>query len=831
MTQQPDKWGVHETPTHLQTSDTSFYGLSIAQMAVALVSAAAAYVIYRQPMLAEIHMFIRIGALAALWLVVVSLSVFKIGGRPIPTLAMDLFAYALAPKLYVGPPRELATPPPPDDAATAPRQRAGMTTYRFIRRKANRARRTNMRARYRLVRRKTNRARHHINMTSRCRLIRRKVNRARRAILSQDRQAVVVGLFASSVALGLATTGCSSPVTAQSPPPALPTPYIGSDFHESERHLLKHLFLSHIEASRSDGVSFHLIPVTDLDALQPMMIVDRGQIYAGEEQLIDKGNRRVQSASGLTAGTPYTIDRINFGNFPLGGGKPERVSFHWRQGAANDGRSKRGNLSIYADRLPNPILPPELKPGLIEAQNKEGRLFSEEDDQDRFHDKIVCQTVVPDRIEYSSSAVVAHLSITCANQASNISPPVPLQALLEDFEIVRGDRVRTYDIAAPVEVGRVWAVATISNEVNSARNENKYYLSSLPVSPRQLTVSIPVEDHTKVQEINMKIDFTYVVDFPNHPIETLTRRAARAEERITDCACGLEILTVEGKDKPRAVPTQTTTTVHIPERYHAVAGSVSIPSATFTQTFEAETIYVRVDSPMVLPPVYPTPTPTRPPISAAANDMLNTQNRLDRGLPLGNPTSTPTPTITPTPTRTPTATPTWTPTPTLTPVSVPVLPTVTPIPTSTPTPTPSPTPTATPTPAPYSAACRARTISVSASYTSGDWTSSDCLTLITPEHSYVDFYAFSVGSNQTITIDLVSNSADTYLYLLDGNDTSAKTPRDASDDRKPDDGNHPFEVELRRWIESVAGWNIHRSRPTRIQPHKTGSYRIRVRGP
>ena len=871
MTQrQPDTgqrdWRVHETPTHLQTSDTSFYGLSISQMAVALASAAAAYIIYRQPILAEIHMLVRIGALAALWLVVVAASVIKIGGRSIPALATDLIAYVLAPKRYLGPPSDLAAPPLPLPPDAAPLERAlgrlrVAGRVRLLRMKLRRSRRRRKASSMSKASQVTTTSRppgsavayltdifRRLRIAKRVKLFIMKARRARRRrqASTADRITIASCLLVSAVTLSLATVGCARPVTAQSPPTTptnipIPTPYIGTDFGESSGHLKKHLFLTGIEVGRQEWVSFHLLPTTDLDALQPMMIVRTDQIYAGEEPLKRTGNAPVETATGLTTGTPHTISNVKFSSDI--GGSLERVAFHWREGPADDGRSRRGATSIYAERLPTPLLPPELEPSLIEPQSNDGRLFSDDDyDVDYYHDRIICRQVTTDRMEYTASAIVAHLSITCEDQAANLSSVIEHRAIINDFEVVRGDRVTTYDVVTPASVTRVWAVATIRNEANASRPENTYYLHSVPISPRHsLTMSIPVEDHTQLQAINMWIDFTYEVSFPNSSVERLTRQPPKTETQITDCSCDLEILTVEGKDKPRAVPTRTTRTVHTPERYVANIETGSIPTTTFTQRFEAPrntrvpghsqvAIAVRVDSPKVLPPVYPTPAPTSRAISPRGNDILTLQNRLDRGLPIANPTPTVTPTITPTPTVTPTATPTWTPTPTLTPVPVPTLPTVTPVPTLTPTVTPSPTMTPTPTPRPYRLACRARTIAISASYTSGVWSANDCLTLVTPRGSYVDFYSFTVGANETITIDLESNSADAYMYLIAGTDTSSTSPIAISDDRRPDDGT------THSRLSYVAGTNplpagTYTIAVTRIQPHRAGSYSIRVAGP
>lgn len=209
--------------------------------------------------------------------------------------------------------------------------------------------------------------------------------------------------------------------------------------------------------------------------------------------------------------------------------------------------------------------------------------------------------------------------------------------------------------------------------------------------------------------------------------------------------------------------------------------------------------------------------------------MLNQQNRLDRGLPIANPTPTGTPTITPTPTLTPTPTSTWTPTPTLTPVPVPVLPSVTPAPTLTPTPTPSPTPTPTPSPLPYRLACPAQPIAFSDTFTTGLWTSSDCKTRITPTGAYVDYYSFTVGSNQTITIDLESDHADAYIYLIDGTDTSSTSPRATSDDRDSPPGTTHARLRFPYLVTPLPEGD-YTVAATRIQPHRTGGYRIRVAG-
>lgn len=47
----------------------------------------------------------------------------------------------------------------------------------------------------------------------------------------------------------------------------------------------------------------------------------------------------------------------------------------------------------------------------------------------------------------------------------------------------------------------------------------------------------------------------------------------------------------------------------------------------------------------------------------------------------------------------------------------------------------------------------------------GDLTTSDCR--FPDDGTLVDYYEFSIGSTRTVTIDMVSDDLDSYLYLLD----------------------------------------------------------------
>ena len=970
-------WGVHETPTHLEAQDTSFYGLSLQQMAVGLISAGGAYMIYRQPFLADIPMLVRIGVLAVLWLLIMAGTVIKIGGRSLPSMLIDMAMYMISPKSYSGPAAEIAVgvdnsvsesedeevetsgggllglalpsialvasglssvktvvlrgrgrdgeevveddedgsgevaeelslpswadepgfsvifeTPEESDATQkqvvaedevsvsvgSPSSGADdvVVAGRVVEVSGDGSKRSGDKGELPASEdegadedggKSAGSTADGVSLDKKTSgILARAFKRVKQrgAVSKVDGATTACGLLLSTVALSMVVAGCAGSLEAQTPPtPTLsPTPYISTDFSESFRRLEKHLYLDSIVHSQRvtvsgtpvpGGITFNLLPVTDLEIIQPQMLVDRGENYSFEHQLVYTTDDAVVSRSSVPAFavTSFGVIRIPKEGFPnpVLNGKLERVGFHWTYDDPTSAVPKVGVLSILSDRLPTPHRPPDLVPAPIQppAGGHVGRIFQEVYEHSaEQRDRIVCDGVVARSVEYSASAVVANLAMTCHAE--------DIRVVVKNFEIVRGDRVTTRDVVVDATVDRVWAYITIKNEANTTVKEIQYYIDDVHLNhPATINlvadvipVSIPIERHTVEQKIKISIDYTYEVSFATQAVEALRHIPAVTETRIVDCACDLVDTTIpddpSSRTKTRSIPRTITQSVTIPERYEATVGTSVVARASFTQNWTApaapgglgEAIRIRVDSPQLTGASYEAPTPVPPYVAARDEELLNKLANMRGGRPLGNRTPTPTPTTTSTPTATPTTTATWTPTPTLTAVALTSTPTITSTPTSTPTWTPTPTVTPTPTLRPYNVRCGSSGISTTTTR-SGSWTTGDCVTRGVTRGSYVDFYQFSIGSDEMLTIEL-SAAGDTFLYLIRGTNRSSTSYYRRSDDVSDTNTNSK--------LEFVTGYSpnppgTYDALPagtytigvTRINPNQTGSYSLRLSQP
>ena len=968
-------WGVHETPTHLDASDTSFYGLSLQQMAVGLISAGGAYMIYRQPFLADIPTLVRIGVLAVLWLVIMAGTVIKLGGRSLPSILIDMAMYSIGPKRYSGSAEELAVgealeivedaeeapapespgllglalapvslvvsivgwikaklfggsgdsdsdgvdaesdeadedteelalpswadepgfsvifeipeecegiedEPPAEDEIFMPADSSSSDTSELaVWDEIGEGSRDGMEM---VTERDESRGSNDEeppgsddeeppgpvgdgeSVESKPGVVTRIFGRVKKGGGSSESEGATaaLGAFLAVVALSIAVTGCSRPVEAQTPatPTLSPTPYISTDFAESFRRLEKHLYLDRVVHSQREmiggvpgpgGITFHLLPVTDLEIIQPQMLVDRGKNYSFEYELVHRNDDPVKFRTAVPA---FTV--TSFGPVWIPGpehsrevlkGELERVGFHWTYDDPFSVVPKVGVLSVPRNRLPTPYRPPDLIPDPIQPPTggHVGRMFVELHDHDaEERDRIVCDGVVPRSVEYSASAVVANLAMTC--HAENI------RAVVKNFEIVRGDRVTTRDMIVDAAVDKVWAYITIENDANTTVKEIQYYVDDVYLNPppainfvpHLISVSIPIEDHTVEQEIDISIDYTYEVSLATQVTEALLHIPAVTETRIVDCGCNLVDTSIpddpSSQTKTRAFPRAITQLVTIPERYEATAGTSAISRASFTQHWKAPespggsgAFRIWVDSPHLTGASYDPPTPVPPYLADTDAELLNKLADIRSGRPLANRTPTPTPTPTSTPTATPTATATWTPTPTLTPFTLTATPTITSTPAPTPTWTATPTVTPTPTIVPYNTRCGASGVSKGTTR-SGSWSSGDCVTRGVPVGSYVDFYQFSIGANEDLIIEL-SSSADTFLYILNGTNRLSTSYVYRSDDvsNTNTDSRLEFVVTLPPppvppGVYSSLSAGTYTIGVTRVQPDQTGSYTLRL---
>ena len=119
-------WEGHEVPTHVDSSDRVFLGLTFIQVIMLVVVCGGCYALYVMPMLAWIPSKVRIGMVIPIGLFGAAMLIVQINGRPIPMVLLNILRFRVSPKLYRGSPSDLlhaapenlpafseASPPPP----------------------------------------------------------------------------------------------------------------------------------------------------------------------------------------------------------------------------------------------------------------------------------------------------------------------------------------------------------------------------------------------------------------------------------------------------------------------------------------------------------------------------------------------------------------------------------------------------------------------------------------------------------------------------------------------------------------------------------------------
>ena len=118
-------WATHEVPTHVDSKDKVFLGMTFFQIVVFILVSALAYVIYQSAFGQALPTLLRYGVTIMFWVIGAACALIEIGGRGVVSVVWDIVSHIMTKSRYGGTASAfLDSPPANADAAAGAQYRA-----------------------------------------------------------------------------------------------------------------------------------------------------------------------------------------------------------------------------------------------------------------------------------------------------------------------------------------------------------------------------------------------------------------------------------------------------------------------------------------------------------------------------------------------------------------------------------------------------------------------------------------------------------------------------------------------------------------------------------
>lgn len=115
-------WATHEVPTHVDSKDRVFLGMTFFQIVVFILVSALAYVIYQSAFAQALPTLLRYGVTIAFWAIGSACVLIEIGGRGVVAVLWDIASHMMAKSRYAGTASAFLDSPPANAEAVEGKQ-------------------------------------------------------------------------------------------------------------------------------------------------------------------------------------------------------------------------------------------------------------------------------------------------------------------------------------------------------------------------------------------------------------------------------------------------------------------------------------------------------------------------------------------------------------------------------------------------------------------------------------------------------------------------------------------------------------------------------------